>query len=177
MATSRGVVVVVVLASSLSLVAKQAQTPTETSDPSTARSLHSGVYSDAQALRGEPLYAEECAYCHGAELEGTISAPPLTAAALSARWHDKTLADLFEYQQAFMPMNSPGGFGRSQNVDILASILKKGGFPAGTELPSQPDAQREIRILAVHPSLRNADKRARVATPWHAEERTSPHAE
>ena len=151
MATRRGVVVVVVLASGLSLAAEQAQPPTETSDLSMGRSLQSGVYSDAQAQRGEPLYAEDCAYCHGAELEGTISAPPLTAAALSARWHDKTLADLFEYQQVFMPMNSPGGFARSQNVDILAYILKKGGFPAGTELPSQPDAQRQIRILAVRP--------------------------
>ena len=147
----RGVVVAVALASGVSLAAQQAKPPAEAPAASSGRSLWSGVYSDAQARRGEPLYAENCAFCHGAELEGTISASPLSASALSARWHDKTLADLFEYQQSFMPWNSPGGFGRSQNIDILAYILKKGGFPAGTELPSQPDAQRQIRIVAARP--------------------------
>ena len=133
------------------LAAQQAKPPAEAPAASSGRSLWSGVYSDAQARRGEPLYAENCAFCHGAELAGTISASPLSAAALSARWHDKTLADLFEYQQSFMPWNSPGGFGRSQNIDILAYILKEGGFPAGTELPSQPDGQRQIRIVVARP--------------------------
>ena len=140
--------VAIALASGLSLAAKQAQPRPAAS---AARSQWSGIYADAQARRGEPLYAENCAFCHGAELNGTISAPPLTAAALSARWQDRTLADLFEYQLLFMPWNSPGGFGRPQNVDILAYILKKGGLPAGTDLPSATDAQREIRIVAAKP--------------------------
>ena len=115
------------------------------------RSQWSGVYSDAQATRGEPLYTAECAFCHGADLQGTFAAPPLTATALSGRWQNKTLADLLDYQQAFMPWTSPGGFSRQQNVDILAHILKKGGFPAGAEIPSAADAQRGIRILAAKP--------------------------
>jgi mono/diheme cytochrome c family protein len=127
-----------------------AQQP-KTSVKATARSQWSGVYSDAQANRGEPLYAENCAFCHGAALEGTISAPPLTASALSGRWQGRTLADLFDYQQAFMPWNSPGGFGRAQNVDILAYVFKKAGFPAGSDLPSQPDAQRQTTIVAAKP--------------------------
>jgi mono/diheme cytochrome c family protein len=139
---------VVVLAGGLSVAAQQPKPAAATPPASIARSQWSGIYSDAQARRGEPLYAENCAYCHGADLQGTISAPPLTASALSARWLDKTLADLYEYQQVFMPWNSPGGFGRLQNVDILAYVLKKGGFPAGTDLPAQADAQRQIRILS-----------------------------
>jgi S-disulfanyl-L-cysteine oxidoreductase SoxD len=114
----------------------------------TVRSQWSGIYSDAQAKRGEPLYTAECAFCHGAQLEGTFAAPPLTATALSGRWGSKTLADLFEYQRAFMPWTSPGGFSREKNVDILAYILKTGGFPAGANLPLAADAQREIRIVA-----------------------------
>jgi cytochrome c5 len=127
------------------------QTASLAAKPQAAGSQWSGIYSDAQARRGEPLYAENCAFCHGAQLEGTISAPPLTAAALSARWHDQTLADLFDYQQTFMPWTSPGGFGRQQNVDILAYILMKGGLPAGADLPIEPEAQRRIRILATKP--------------------------
>jgi mono/diheme cytochrome c family protein len=116
-----------------------------------ARSQWSGIYSDAQAKRGEPMYTAECAFCHGAELQGTFVAPPLTASALSSRWQNKTLADLFNYQQTQMPWTSPGGYGVQQNVDILAYILKKGGFPAGADLPAATDAQRDIRILAVKP--------------------------
>ena len=176
MATRRGVVVVVVLASGLSLAAEQAQPPTETSDLSMGRSLQSGVYSDAQAQRGEPLYAEDCAYCHGAELEGTISAPPLTAAALSARWHDKTLADLFEYQQVFMPMNSPRRLRPLAERRYPRLHLEEGWLPGRNRAP----LAARCATADTHPCcppLSNADDRAHVATPWHAEERTSPHAE
>ena len=72
-------------------------------------------------------------------------------ASLTTRWHNTTLADLFEYQRSFMPWNSPGGFRRPQNVDMLTYILKRGGMPAGTELSSQPDALRQIRIVAAEP--------------------------
>jgi hypothetical protein len=131
--------------------AEQAKPAAAEPSPSAMRSQWSGIYSEAQARRGEPLYAENCAFCHGAQLGGTISAPPLTVPALSARWHDQTLSDLFEYQQVFMPWNSPGGFGRSQNADILAFIFKKGGLPSGADLPTEPEAQRQIRVLAAKP--------------------------
>src|SRR5579862_3973637 len=105
-----GIGLAIALASGWSLAAQQAKPAGAKPAASAGRSQWSGIYSDAQAKRGEPLYAENCAFCHGAGLEGTISAPPLTASALSARWHDKSLADLFEYQLLFMPWNSPGGF-------------------------------------------------------------------
>ncbi len=133
------------------LAAEQARPPAAKPSASAMPSQWSGIYSEAQARRGERLYAEECAFCHGAQLEGTISAPPLTVAALSARWHGQTLADLFEYQRVFMPWTSPGGFGRPQNADILAYIFNKGGLPAGADLPTQAEAQRQIRILAAKP--------------------------
>lgn len=141
----------IAFASSVCLTAQQATPAAAKPGGASTRSQWSGIYSDAQARRGQPLYAENCAFCHGAELEGTISAPPLTALALSARWGDRTLADLFDYQLVFMPWNSPGGFGRAQNVDILAYVLKKGGFPSGADLPQAVDAQRQIRIVAAKP--------------------------
>lgn len=143
---------VIALASGWSVTAQQ-EKPGQQGKPAAAavRSQWSGIYSDAQAKRGEVLYTAECGFCHGAELQGTFVAPPLTAIALSGRWGNKTLADLFEYQRAFMPWTSPGGFSREKNVDILAYVLKKGGFPAGADLPLAAEAQREIRILAAKP--------------------------
>src|SRR5262249_50257110 len=34
-----------------------------------------GIYTEAQAARGEPLYAQNCASCHGPELTGGEMAP------------------------------------------------------------------------------------------------------
>ena len=107
-----------------------------------------GIYSEAQARRGQPLYADNCAACHGADLEGTISAPALQAPMMAARG-GRSMAELFEYVQVFMPLTSPGGLSRAQNADILAYVFSKAGYPAGkTELPVAPDALGRIRIVA-----------------------------
>ena len=42
------------------------------------KSANDGVYSDAQAKRGDVLYKENCATCHGDNLEGSGPMPPLT---------------------------------------------------------------------------------------------------
>ncbi len=146
-----GLWVVLALTTGWSVTAQQAKPAAAPTAASAARSQWSGIYSEAQATRGEPLYTAECAFCHGADLQGTFVAPPLTASALSVRWQNRTLAELFDYQQTFMPWTSPGGYGRRQNIDILAYILKKGGFPAGADLPAESEAQRQIRILAAKP--------------------------
>ena len=39
--------------------------------------LWDGAYSEAQARRGEPLYEQSCAECHGADLNGVEMAPGL----------------------------------------------------------------------------------------------------
>ena len=41
------------------------------------KSVWDGVYTEEQAKRGEPLYSQQCASCHGAELMGGEMAPPL----------------------------------------------------------------------------------------------------
>src|SRR5688572_2329219 len=40
------------------------------------RTVQDGVYTDAQAARGQALFTKECAGCHGAELQGA-QGPPL----------------------------------------------------------------------------------------------------
>ena len=94
-----------------------------------------GSYTTAQAERGEPLFRENCAGCHGAALAGDEFAPPLTGAAFLAKWGDRGLGDLLDVMQNTMPQNSPGGLSRQQNADMLAFILQNTNVPAGnTEL-------------------------------------------
>src|SRR6202158_5126173 len=104
----------------------------------TSRTVWDGVYTDDQAKRGEGIYGKECASCHGSELTGGESAPPLAGDSFFANWNGPTLGDLFERIRISMPQNAPGSLSRQQNADILAFILSAAKFPAGTsELPKE----------------------------------------
>ncbi len=128
----------------LGLAAMMAQT--------TSRSVWDGVYSDDQAKRGEPIYAKECASCHGTELTGGESAPPLAGDAFFSNWNGLTVGDLFERMRVSMPQNEPGSLSRQQNADILAFILKVNRFPTGkAELDRQTDILKQIKFEATKP--------------------------
>src|SRR5436305_1448396 len=66
------------------------------------RSVWSGVYTTAQAKRGETLYSGACRQCHGARLNGAADAdqPPSPAIARTAflrKWAGKPVAELFTF--------------------------------------------------------------------------------
>lgn len=97
-----------------------------------------GVFSEAQAGRGEALYADNCSYCHLVDLSGGDLAPALTGSPFVAKWAGKPLSEVFDYMRVQMPLNSPGGLSAQQNADVLAFLLQRSGFPAGaTDLPPQ----------------------------------------
>jgi mono/diheme cytochrome c family protein len=89
-----------------------------------------GIYSDAQAKRGQALYAENCISCHGTE-QGTPRGPAIVGPAFAARWQPKPIQELFDFVQAKMPYNSPGGLTRAQNADIIAFMLQQSHVPGG----------------------------------------------
>src|SRR5918996_2476989 len=90
-----------------------------------SKSQWDGVYSEEQAKRGEPLYQEKCAACHGPDMTGGEMAPGLTGGDFTANWNDLSLGDLFERMRISMPQNNPGSLSRAQNADVLAFILAK----------------------------------------------------
>src|SRR5215471_11542608 len=103
------------------------------------KSTWDGVFSEAQAKRGEAAYAKTCAGCHGPDLAGADTAPSLTGAEFTAGWTDQTLDDLFQRIQTTMPGDAPGSLSAEQCADILAFVLSKNGFPAGqSELTAGP---------------------------------------
>jgi len=121
--------------------AAQAQAP---------RTQWDGVYSDEQSRKGAAQYAQHCVSCHGEDLTGggVESAPPLTGSKFLARWQDQTLNDVFELTIKSMPQDAPGSLARDQQIDILAFILAKNNFPAGTnDLPSRADILGAIKIV------------------------------
>ena len=112
-----------------------------------ATSVTAGVYTDAQAARGDKLYAENCAACHGADLKGSSIIPPLTGSEFGASWQDKTVGDLFEKILTTMPAIAPGTYTAEQTADTIAYMLSVGKYPAGmTELSAKQEALAQIRI-------------------------------
>jgi quinoprotein glucose dehydrogenase len=118
------------------------------------RSVWDGVYTEDQAKRAEPLYAEKCSNCHGDQLTGN-DAPPLVGAEFSANWSDLSLNDLSERIRLTMPADSAGSLSRAQVVDIIALILKHADMPAGTtELAPVAETLKGIKFLGSRPDKR-----------------------
>jgi cytochrome c len=125
-------------------------------------SVWDGVYTPDQAKRGEALYKQDCASCHGDALEGNgqteraerleRALPPLSGDVFMGNWNGRPLSDLFDKIRRTMPRDDPGKITLKQNADILAYILKFNGFPAGkAELPADPSLLTETRFEAVKP--------------------------
>ena len=118
-----------------------------------AKSQWDGVYTEAQAKRGEGLYQQYCASCHGPDLAGGEMAPSLTGGEFTANWNDLSLGDLYERFRVSMPQNAPGSLSRQQNSDILAFIMHKMNTPVGQkELSTSTDELKAIKFLAQKPA-------------------------
>jgi S-disulfanyl-L-cysteine oxidoreductase SoxD len=90
-----------------------------------------GVYSQAQASKGEGLYNEKCAKCHGPDGSGG-DAPSLVGSEFAADWDGLTIAQLFDRTRTSMPQDNPQSLTREEVASLLAFIFQKNGFPAGT---------------------------------------------
>lgn len=116
------------------------------------RTVWDGVYSDAQAKRGQDVYNQQCAACHAPTLTGGESAPPLAGDAFSADWNDLSVADLFERIRISMPQDSPGRLSRQEVADVLAYILSANKFPAAQmELDKETEALKQIKYVTIKP--------------------------
>ena len=117
------------------------------------RTVWSGVYTDAQAKRGEAIYMDMCGNCHGGELEGMDMSPALAGATFGSNWNDLTMGDLADRIRISMPADRPGSMTRAQVADVMAFMLKANGFPAGqTELAQDVPALKQIRIVSEKPA-------------------------
>jgi mono/diheme cytochrome c family protein len=117
-----------------------------------AHSVWDGVYTAEQAKRGEALYGQHCATCHGGDLLGIESAPALAGLQFKENWNSLTLGDLFERIRMSMPIDDPGKVSAQQKVDIIAYMLRFDEFPAGTaELARDQQLLAQIKYLSTKP--------------------------
>jgi hypothetical protein len=116
------------------MVLVYAQAPGGTSERAT-RTVWDGIYTEAQAQRGRGFYAEHCASCHGASLEGAENRA-LKGDRFWATWQDTTVERLLTHVSTNMPHSEDGSLkgtlGARVYADIVAHILDTNQFPAGT---------------------------------------------
>src|SRR5690349_2707025 len=82
----------------------------------TPRSVWDGVYSEEQAKRAEPLYADKCSSCHGIDLTGATA--PLVGREFAANWNDLSLELMSERIRLTMPTERMGTLSRAQVADL-----------------------------------------------------------
>jgi mono/diheme cytochrome c family protein len=96
-----------------------------------ARSVRDGVYSPAQAQRGERLFESICTSCHELE-EFKGSGGYLDLAEGESLW------ETFDYVAAEMPEDDPGSLRSEEYAAVLAYLLQAYGLPSGAaELPAE----------------------------------------
>jgi alcohol dehydrogenase (cytochrome c) len=134
-------------------------------------------HTQAQAARGAVAYAENCAACHGPNLNDGQFAAPLKGAAFKAHWHDQSPAALAVFITKRMPPASPGSLSGATYADIEAYLLQENGdavattelaaaaAPAKESEPAAPAAEGDTspRVGAALLENQDADYRATAA--------------
>lgn len=113
------------------------------------QTVWSGVYSEAQAYRGEKVADTTCIGCHGPKLDGGDSGPKLVGEAFIANWSSQSVGVMFDWIREAMPAEAPGTLSKTDTAAVIAYILKLNKLPAGKQdLSVEPDVLSRIQIVA-----------------------------
>jgi mono/diheme cytochrome c family protein len=103
------------------------------------RSVKAGVYTAAQADRGQTLFRSKCASCHAPNR--------FTDDLFYTSFAGKPLWEMFDVISDTMPEDDPGGMKKEEYADVIAYLLKLNKFPEGSvELPIDKDALSAIMM-------------------------------
>jgi mono/diheme cytochrome c family protein len=102
-------------------------------------SVKAGVYTAAQADRGQTMFRSKCASCHAPNR--------FTDDLFYTSFAGKPLYEMFDVISDTMPEDDPGSLKKEEYADVIAYLLKLNNFPAGsTELPTDKDALSAIMM-------------------------------
>ena len=97
------------------------------------KSVKAGVYTAAQADRGQTLFRSKCASCHAPNR--------FTDDLFYSAFAGKPLWEMFDVISDSMPEDNPGSLKKEEYAEVIAYLLKLNNFPAGqAELPVDKEA-------------------------------------
>jgi mono/diheme cytochrome c family protein len=113
------------------------------------QSVWDGVYTAAQASRGERQYGRSCEQCHGPNMSGdpVEEIPSLVLDSFMTEWNGKTVKDLFDTLKRSMPKDMPGSLGTGAYLDLVAYLLQANKFPPGPKELSRTPEQLEPIVI------------------------------
>jgi alcohol dehydrogenase (cytochrome c) len=116
---------------------------------SSAYAQTSSGFTASQVKSGGSVYSQNCAQCHGANLNGG-AAPAL----MGNSWHEaiktrfSTDGKLIDYISKNMPVSNPGSLSQAQYQQVAAFILAKNGY-ATTKNPTPPSKLAQVKLTPV----------------------------
>jgi len=88
------------------------------------KTVWDGVYTAAQAKRGEAVFDLRCRACHSTGFERT---------GFIERWREDKLTGFFDFISTRMPRDNPGAARQNEYLDIAAYILANNDLPSGAQ--------------------------------------------
>src|SRR3984957_15242307 len=99
-----------------------------------------------QASRGKAVYDDNCASCHGTNLDNGQFGPPLRGSAFKMHWEHQSANAMFAYIATKMPPAAPGGLGDRAYSDVEAYVLQANDVPAGDKELAPTRSQSDIAV-------------------------------
>ena len=114
---------------------------TEAAAAQSVGSVLDGVFTPAQASRGERTFSDVCAACHDT---GEFS-----GGRFRISWVGRPVGELFETISTLMPEADPGSLSPAEYAAIVAYLLQINNYPAGeTDLPTNVRALGQLEIVS-----------------------------
>lgn len=112
------------------VVATDAPSPAAAPGPlATATRAGQGLFTAAQASRGQQVFNQACLSCHMVKDQ--------TGVVFRTKWGNGGLGALFSRISTTMPENAAGSLSKADYAAIVAFMLRESGYPAGaSELPA-----------------------------------------
>jgi alcohol dehydrogenase (cytochrome c) len=91
-----------------------------------------GPFTQAQVDAGRQGFADNCASCHQADLQGSNDAPQLAGSAFMGAWKGRTTQALYTKISKTMPAGRGGSLDETTYTNIVAYVLRANGATPGT---------------------------------------------
>ena len=102
-------------------------------------SVWDGVFTSAQASRGEQTFERVCVACHDT---GEFS-----GARFRLSWSGQSAGDLFDTVSTLMPEGDPGSLSPGEYAALVAFLFRLNGYPSGeVSLPADIRALGLVQI-------------------------------
>jgi mono/diheme cytochrome c family protein len=109
------------------------------------RSTKDGVYSEAQAVRGEAIFKAACVECHVPD--------DYIGDTFKAKFVGGTAFDMYDLIKSSMPQNNPGSLSNTEYADVVSYLFKLNGLPTrDADLPAVPESLKAIKVEQKAPS-------------------------